>query len=76
MFLTQYLCSYPAGQIKDDKVDFLGMDVESSAATAGQWILLVLGLVFLVTTCLLAYKYRKTRKSKRSLSTMELKQKY
>ncbi|XP_029383471.1 angiotensin-converting enzyme isoform X1 [Echeneis naucrates] len=55
-------------------VDFLGMNVESAAAIAGQWILLVIGLVLLVTTILFVYKYRKSRKSQRSLSTMELKQ--
>ncbi|XP_054620316.1 angiotensin-converting enzyme isoform X2 [Dunckerocampus dactyliophorus] len=55
--------------------DFLGMNVESSAAIAGQWVLLVLGLVLLVATILLAYKYRKSKESGRSLSTIELKQK-
>nr|XP_057917210.1 angiotensin-converting enzyme isoform X2 [Doryrhamphus excisus] len=55
--------------------DFLGMDVESAAAIAGQWVLLVLGLVLLVATIVLAYKYRKSKKSGRSLSTIELKQK-
>uniref|UniRef100_A0A8C5GLA4 Angiotensin-converting enzyme n=1 Tax=Gouania willdenowi TaxID=441366 RepID=A0A8C5GLA4_GOUWI len=57
------------------KVDFLGMSVEGSAAAAGQWILLVLGLVLLVATIFLTYKYRKSRKPEKSLSTMELKQK-
>ncbi|XP_026206934.1 angiotensin-converting enzyme [Anabas testudineus] len=57
------------------KVNFLGMSVGSSAAIAGQWVLLVLGLVLLVATILLAYKYRKSRKPQKSLSTMELKQK-
>eukprot|EP00064_Thunnus_orientalis_P006861 superscaffoldBa00000734_g6880 len=57
------------------KVDFLGMSVDSSAALAGQWVLLVIGLVLLVATILLAYKYRKSRKPEKSLSTMELKQK-
>uniref|UniRef100_A0A8D3C6I2 Angiotensin-converting enzyme n=1 Tax=Scophthalmus maximus TaxID=52904 RepID=A0A8D3C6I2_SCOMX len=60
---------------KTSKVDFLGMSVDSPAAMAGQWILLVIGLVLLVATILLAYKYRKSRKPEKSLSTMELKQK-
>ncbi|XP_071782790.1 angiotensin-converting enzyme [Centroberyx gerrardi] len=58
-----------------EKVDFLGMNLDSAAAIAGQWILLVLGLVLLVATILLAYKYRKSKKPEKSLSTMELKQK-
>ncbi|XP_068161194.1 angiotensin-converting enzyme [Antennarius striatus] len=61
-------------EVKADKVDFLGMDVTSSAAAAGQWILLVLGLVLVVATILLAYKYRKSKKQiKKSSSMMELK---
>ncbi|XP_076008023.1 angiotensin-converting enzyme [Genypterus blacodes] len=54
-------------------VDFLGLSVDSSAASVGQWILLVLGVVLLVATILLAYKYRKSKKPERSLSAMELK---
>lgn len=57
----------------DDKVDFLGMSVDSSGATAGQWILLVLAVLFLLTTLLLACKYRKAKKHKKSSSMMELK---
>ncbi|KAM6951413.1 angiotensin-converting enzyme isoform 2-T2 [Aplochiton taeniatus] len=57
------------------QVDFLGISVESAAATAGQWVLLVLGLVLLVATILLAYKYRKSRRPERSMSEVELKQK-
>lgn len=56
-----------------DKVDFLGMSVDTSGATAGQWILLVLAVLFLLTTILLTYKYRKSRKNKKSTSMMELK---
>ncbi|KAK2820760.1 hypothetical protein Q5P01_023719 [Channa striata] len=59
----------------ESKADFLGMTVDNSAAIAGQWILLVIGMVLLVATILLAYKYRKSRKPQKSLSTMELKQK-
>ncbi|XP_041818495.1 angiotensin-converting enzyme [Chelmon rostratus] len=61
------------GVIEDNKVDFLGMSLDGSAATAGQWTLLALGLVFLLTTILLAYKYRKSKKHHKSSSTMELK---
>lgn len=67
-----FLCLCPG---KAGKVDFLGMNVDSAAAIAGQWVLLVIGLVLLVATILLAYKYRKSRKPQKSLSTMELKQK-
>ncbi|TKS90014.1 Angiotensin-converting enzyme [Collichthys lucidus] len=63
----------PDPEIKDNKVDFLGMNVDGSAATAGQWILLVLGIVLLVATILLGYKYRKTKKREKSSSMMELK---
>uniref|UniRef100_A0A5F8HCZ6 Angiotensin-converting enzyme n=1 Tax=Monodelphis domestica TaxID=13616 RepID=A0A5F8HCZ6_MONDO len=38
------------------KVSFLGMELERGQATAGQWVLLVLGLVLLVATMGLAYK--------------------
>ncbi|KAJ8264684.1 hypothetical protein GJAV_G00152490 [Gymnothorax javanicus] len=57
----------------DDTVDFLGMRVGSSGAAAGQWILLVLGLVLLVTTIYFGYNYRKSKKRGKSSSTMELK---
>uniref|UniRef100_A0A669CV57 Angiotensin-converting enzyme n=1 Tax=Oreochromis niloticus TaxID=8128 RepID=A0A669CV57_ORENI len=56
-------------------VDFLGLNVNRSAAIAGQWILLALGVLLLVATVLTAYMYRKARKPEKSLSTMELKQK-
>lgn len=65
----------PTGEIKPSKVDFLGISVDDSAAIAGQWVLLVVGLVLLVATILLAYKYRRSKKPEKSLSTMELKQK-
>lgn len=63
------------GEIQPAKVDFLGMSLDGSAAAAGQWILLVVGLVLLVATILLAYKYRKSRKPEKSTSTVELKEK-
>lgn len=61
-----------ANPSKPNKVDFLGMNVDNSSAIAGQWILLVAGLVLLVATVLLAHKYRKSKKSM-SMSTLELK---
>uniref|UniRef100_A0AAX7W1A7 Angiotensin-converting enzyme n=1 Tax=Astatotilapia calliptera TaxID=8154 RepID=A0AAX7W1A7_ASTCA len=63
----------PTGEAKT--VDFLGLNVNRSAATVGQWILLALGMLLLVVTILMAYMYRKARKPEKSLSTMELKQK-
>ncbi|XP_033975630.1 angiotensin-converting enzyme [Trematomus bernacchii] len=66
------------GEVKvtDNKVDFLGLSVDGASAVAGQWVLMVLGVVLLVATILLGYKYRKSKKgSEKSLSTMELKQK-
>ncbi|XP_056152965.1 angiotensin-converting enzyme [Lampris incognitus] len=58
-----------------NKVDFLGMSMDGASAVAGQWILLVLGLVLLVSTILLAYKYRQSRRPEKSQSTLELQQK-
>lgn len=57
----------------DDKVDFLGMSVYAAGATAGQWVLLVLAVLFLLTTIFLACRYRKAKKHKKSASMMELK---
>uniref|UniRef100_H3D5P0 Angiotensin-converting enzyme n=1 Tax=Tetraodon nigroviridis TaxID=99883 RepID=H3D5P0_TETNG len=48
----------------DDKVDFLGMSVDASGATAGQWILLVLAVLFLLTTIFLAFRYRSVLQQK------------
>ncbi|XP_056432698.1 angiotensin-converting enzyme [Gadus chalcogrammus] len=47
-------------------VNFLGMSLDSAAASAGSWVLLVIGLVLLVATILFAYKYRKSRKISKS----------
>ena len=47
-------------------VDFLGIGLDSAAATAASWVLLVIGLVLLVATILFAYKYRKSRKAMKS----------
>ena len=77
-----YLCDPTADDIAvqpppidDGKVDFLGMSVDGAAAVAGQWVLLVLGLVLLVATAFLAYKFRKARRShyQKSSSQIELK---
>lgn len=57
----------------EDKVNFLGLSVDSAGAAAGQWVLLVLGLVLLVTTIYMGYKDRKSKKSGMSSSTMALK---
>ncbi|KAL0984278.1 hypothetical protein UPYG_G00139350 [Umbra pygmaea] len=57
----------------DVSVDFLGMSLDSAAATAGQWVLLVLGLVLLVATIFLGYNYRKSKRRSLSSSELELK---
>ncbi|KAL6095238.1 ace [Pungitius sinensis] len=66
----------PSSEAEATKVDFLGLSVDGASAVAGQWVLLVLGVVLLVATMLLAYKYRRSKRPQRSSSTMELKQKY
>ncbi|RXN00249.1 Angiotensin-converting enzyme [Acipenser ruthenus] len=53
------------------KVSFLGMDLSSGQAAAGQWILLVLGLGLVVATSYLAYKVLSSKR-KRSVSELEL----
>lgn len=53
------------------KVSFLGMDLSSDQAAAGQWILLVLGLGLVVATSYLAYKVLSSKR-KRSVSELEL----
>lgn len=64
----------PSGlPVSVEKVDFLGMSLDPSAAKAGQWILLALGLLLLLTTIVLVYKYRKSKKHRKSASMMELK---
>ncbi|RVE59444.1 hypothetical protein OJAV_G00188490 [Oryzias javanicus] len=55
------------------KVDFLGLYLYESSASAGSWILLVIGLIFAVTTIVFVYKYRKAKKYGKSSSTLELK---
>lgn len=49
------------------------MKVDKAGAVAGQWILLAIGIVLLLVTFLLAYKFRKAKKYKKSASLMELK---
>lgn len=66
------MCLAPEVNV-DDKVDFLGLSVDASGATAGQWVLLVLAVLFLLTTIFLAFRYRKAKKYKKSASMMELK---
>lgn len=71
-----YVCLQSADKSDDkvgDKVDFLGMHLDRSAATAGQWILLVIGLVFVLVIILLAYKYWKLKKTQQKHILMELK---
>ncbi|XP_066520226.1 angiotensin-converting enzyme [Hoplias malabaricus] len=58
----------------NESVNFLGLTVDKAGATAGQWILLVLGIILLLSTIFLAYKYRKSRRlQNKSISQMELK---
>ncbi|KAM4692070.1 angiotensin-converting enzyme [Rhinophrynus dorsalis] len=55
-------------------VDFLGLSLSSKEASAGQWILLVLGIVLVITTIVLGVLYSKAkRRVKKSMSQMELK---
>lgn len=56
------------------KVDFLGMNLSSNQATAGQWILLVLGLALTIAIIILAVKFSTMkRKVRKSDSKLELK---
>lgn len=63
--------------VEDEKpktVNFLGLSASESGAAAGQWILLVLSVVFLISIIFLAYKYSKSRRLQdKSMSQMELK---
>uniref|UniRef100_A0A6J0TXI6 Angiotensin-converting enzyme n=1 Tax=Pogona vitticeps TaxID=103695 RepID=A0A6J0TXI6_9SAUR len=63
-----------AGQQANKKVSFLGMSLSSGQATAGQWILLIIGLVLLGATIVLGVRYYHMRRGnlKPSLE-MELK---
>lgn len=55
-------------------VNFLGLSVDAAGAAAGQWILLVLSIVFLLAVVFLAYRYSKTKRlQNKSMSQMELK---
>ncbi|KAA0725565.1 Angiotensin-converting enzyme [Triplophysa tibetana] len=55
-------------------VNFLGLSASESGAAAGQWILLVLSVVFLIAIIFLAYKYSNSRRLQdKSMSQIELK---
>lgn len=59
---------------KPKAVNFLGLSVDEAGAAAGQWILLVLSIVFLLGIVFLVYRYRKTKSLQdKSMSQMELK---
>ncbi|XP_043911144.1 angiotensin-converting enzyme [Protopterus annectens] len=56
------------------KVNFLGMNLNRNQATAGQWILLVLGLALTIAIIILAVKFSgMKRKVRKSDSKLELK---
>lgn len=73
MFFVTDLC--PVAPVTEGKdTSFLGLTVDEAAASAGQWVLLVLGIVLLLSTIFLAYKYQKSkRQNSKSLSQIELK---
>ncbi|XP_016368729.1 angiotensin-converting enzyme [Sinocyclocheilus rhinocerous] len=59
---------------KPKAISFLGLSVDEGGAVAGQWILLVLSIVFLLGIIYLVYRYRKTKRLQdKSMSQMELK---
>ncbi len=59
---------------KPKAVSFLGLGVDEAGAVAGQWILLVLSIVFLLGIIYVVYRYRKTKRLQdKSMSQMELK---
>ncbi|XP_060637297.2 angiotensin-converting enzyme isoform X1 [Anolis sagrei] len=61
-----------AGQVQaDNRVNFLGMMLTSSEAAAGQWILLVLGLLLLIAAIVLGVKWHQDRR-RAIKSSMEL----
>ncbi|XP_072270719.1 angiotensin-converting enzyme [Pyxicephalus adspersus] len=56
------------------KVDFLGMNLNSGQASAGAWVLLALGIILVITTIVLGVKFSKVkRRAKKSTSELELK---
>lgn len=63
----------PIPVLDNGKVNFLGMSLDGAAAAAGQWVLLVLGLVLLVATILLGYKNKKSKRRDLTSSELELK---
>ncbi|XP_077108784.1 angiotensin-converting enzyme isoform X2 [Ranitomeya variabilis] len=55
-------------------VDFLGMSLSSGQASAGAWVLLAIGIVLVLTTIVLGFKFSKVkRRAKKSSSELELK---
>ncbi|XP_016121025.1 angiotensin-converting enzyme-like isoform X1 [Sinocyclocheilus grahami] len=68
---------YKIASVMEEKpkaVSFLGLSVDEAGAVAGQWILLVLSIVFLLGIIYLVYRYRKTKRLQdKSMSQMELK---
>uniref|UniRef100_A0A3P9MNP1 Angiotensin-converting enzyme n=1 Tax=Oryzias latipes TaxID=8090 RepID=A0A3P9MNP1_ORYLA len=56
-----------------NKVEFLGLYLYESSASTGSWVLLAVALIFAVTTIVFVYKYKKTKKYRKSSSTLELK---
>ncbi|XP_026535627.1 angiotensin-converting enzyme [Notechis scutatus] len=57
----------------ESEVTFLGMSLNNSEIEAGQWILLAIGLILLITTIALGVTYFRKRKAFKSSSEMELK---
>nr|XP_048686115.1 angiotensin-converting enzyme isoform X2 [Caretta caretta] len=64
-----------AGQAQSSaRVSFLGMSLDRNQAAAGQWVLLVLGLLLLIATVVLGVKFCSSRRrAHKSSSEMELK---
>ncbi|XP_068118779.1 angiotensin-converting enzyme isoform X1 [Hyperolius riggenbachi] len=57
-----------------NEVDFLGLKLSGSQASAGAWVLLALGIVLVITTIVLGVYFSKVkRRAKRSSSEVELK---
>ncbi|XP_041431911.1 angiotensin-converting enzyme isoform X1 [Xenopus laevis] len=64
----------PPSEESNSNSDFLGMAVSNGQAAAGQWILLALGIVLVITTIIFGVMYSKMKsRAKMSSSQMELK---
>ncbi|XP_056404141.1 angiotensin-converting enzyme isoform X2 [Hyla sarda] len=58
----------------ENKVDFLGLSLSNGQASAGAWVLLAIGIVLVVLTIFLGFKFSKLkRRAKKSSSELELK---